>query len=645
MRHIDDWMNSYTASESLDISRDLALSHASQGGIVGRQIAALIRKDNLRAICEFELPSYDDPVWGPLEGPQEEHKGEDPTLVDWESIEDEGLREEVVDGWIRRRAETIRHCRQALAFFQKLGDLEIGIKKEEVAFEKFLEAEEACWVTNKLFRDARAGVVSFPPRVCGVLHAARVKIAQVLGKVPSLGELNLRFGPGATRGVKRKDANTRSKVSESPSCSEDLIGMAPAILGELPVYTSLHQKGEFDVVYLTPEGGVDMSEVWALVDLEVQDSRLGFVPKNYKTCRSVCIEPSLNVLYQGGIGEHLAMRLRKFGVDVRDQTRNQRLAKLGSLTGALATLDLSMASDTVATELVAELLPPDWFEVLRRARTVCVQCTDPATGRTYRIRQEKFSSMGNGFTFPLETLIFYALSRAAVDAVVGPKGIVSVYGDDIIVPSTAYSHVAEILHTCGFTVNQSKSYSTGLFRESCGTDWYGGIDVRPYYSKEWWSPRNLFVLHNFYVRTGDLVRSKEVEKRIHPDLQIYGPDGFGDGHLIGDFEPIRSRRHVERGFGGYTFATYQVKSPTDNTEGEYEIGVALYAAYQRKAASRRFTITTLGKTTLEALQWRFNRGHGVFGDSGTPLPEKKGRKCLDLPGHDGYRKISIYTFG
>jgi len=643
MHHIDDWTDSYPANLSLDISRDLAVSHALQGGTVGHQIVALIRKDDIRAVCEFELPSYEDPIWGPIEfGSKTWSKGDDPTLVDWDDIEDEGLREEVLMDMYRHRAERIRHCRQALAFFQKLRDLEIGINRKENAFEKFLEAEEACAETNALFRKTRTGEVSLLPRVGAVLHGARIKIASVLGAVPDLRKLNLRFGPGATRGVKRSEACLRTKMSESPACSEDLLSMAPAILGELPSYVELHEDAVRSSIRVNPEEG--WYDVMASVELSIQTSKLSFVPKNFKTYRSICVEPSLNVIYQAGLGEYLAMRLKKVGVDIRDQSRNQYLSRLGSFTGALATLDLSMASDTVATELVAELLPPDWFEVLRRARTSNVECHDPVTGRMYTIRQEKFSSMGNGFTFPLETLIFWALAESATEAEVG-SGVVSVYGDDIIVPTTAYDRVVETLRTCGFTVNLGKSYHTGKFRESCGTDWYGGINVRPFYSKEWWSPRTLFVLHNFYVRTGDADRAKRVESMIHPALRIYGPDGYGDGHLVNpDFHPKYHKRHLARGFGGFTFETYQLTNEGHKEPGSSEYAVALYAAYQRASGNRRFAIRDCTRPNVLALQKRFDRGHGNFGEAGTPLPERDGVKVLALPGTCGYKKVSIYTF-
>lgn len=100
------------------------------------------------------------------------------------------------------------------------------------------------------------------------------------------------------------------------------------------------------------------------------------------------------------------------------------------------------------------------------------------------------SSMGNGFTFPLQTMIFATLVRATYDEL-GIKPVnhgasrnYAVFGDDIICLSEAYDVVVEVLHSCGFSVNIQKSYATGPFRESCGGDYFKGHDIRGVYLKE-----------------------------------------------------------------------------------------------------------------------------------------------------------------
>jgi hypothetical protein len=86
--------------------------------------------------------------------------------------------------------------------------------------------------------------------------------------------------------------------------------------------------------------------------------------------------------------------------------------------------------------------------------------------------------MGNGFCFPLETLIFASLCETAYQESSLPSDY-SVYGDDIIVRKSVANRVVELLKLCGFTVNRDKTFLSGPFRESCGADWFKGEDVRP----------------------------------------------------------------------------------------------------------------------------------------------------------------------
>lgn len=202
------------------------------------------------------------------------------------------------------------------------------------------------------------------------------------------------------------------------------------------------------------------------------------VPKSSDIDRAAAKEPDLNVYLQKGIGKHIRARLKLFGIDLDDQSINQEYAYRGSLDGSLATLDLSSASDSVTWVLCKELLPWQWFDVmsdLRSPRGVL------PGGKV--IEWEMFSSMGNGFTFELESLLFYALTRAVCYHTRTP-GSISVYGDDIIIPTRAAYTLRRVLGWCGFKVNTSKSYWDGAFRESCGKHYYAGLDVTPFYCKK-----------------------------------------------------------------------------------------------------------------------------------------------------------------
>jgi hypothetical protein len=610
MRKIAHWLEEFSPAESLDIYRELAYSHARESGPLKDQLLSLIRAGDFRGLVEFEL-----------------------------NYSDESLS-----------VNSVKNARQALAFFQKLPDLKIGIDKEKVALQKFLEAEELCRETNSILSMRRSGLCSWPGRVESIFLSAQRKIARVLGPVPSISELDLRFGPGATIGTKRSEASIRRKLTEELQCSEDFLPIASMVLGEMPHLVGIHETDR-DVERLnitSCEGGLIIDEM-ASVPVEIVPARLNFVPKNAKTCRSICVEPGLNVLFQLAVGSWMAKRLAAFGVDIRDQSLNQRRAREGSLTGALATLDLSSASDTISREIVYELLPLDWAELLHWGRSN--KATLPS-GEV--IAQEKFSSMGNGFTFPLETLIFWSLAASCCEQ----DSDVSVYGDDIVLPTKDSALLMEILRYAGFKVNVGKSYTSGPFRESCGKDYIRGIDVRPFYAKGWVNGQLLFVLHNFYVRNADPDRARWVENLIHPALRIWGPDGYGDGHLVGDHERRRPHKYHIRGFGGYFFDTFTTKQRRDIVPiAAGDAVLPAYTVYRRSGVTDVKIVDVISgethqldapdggnvdvckSTLLRDLQ------HRLVQSAPLPLPEKEGTKALTLPGVDGYKKITIYTLG
>lgn len=198
------------------------------------------------------------------------------------------------------------------------------------------------------------------------------------------------------------------------------------------------------------------------------------VPKKTDIDRVACKEPDQNMFIQKGIGRHFRASLRRNKINLNDQSINRSLAHRGSVTGELATLDLSNASDSVTRELVFTMLPVTWFTLLDSVRS-------PVTiidGEEHL--NEMFSSMGNGFTFELESLLFYAIARS-VARFEGVRGIISVYGDDLICPTGMAHQLSEVLNYFGFQVNPDKSYIEGPFRESCGGHYHNGVDITPFY--------------------------------------------------------------------------------------------------------------------------------------------------------------------
>lgn len=476
-------------------------------------------------------------------------------------------------------------ARQCVAFFSKRDDIDLGIDRKELAFSKFIESELCCRLTNERVIRARSEQTS--ARVASVLYMAQRKIERILGDLPSLSELDIAFGPGANTNV-RKTTSSRWKLAAKPACSADMASSVFQLLAEIPSYTSFHGTNIYE---LPSSDGVDRTTQddpigWS-VPVEVHDGNLMFVPKDAKIDRAIIVEPSMNSLLQKGYGSHIKRRLMKHGVNLYDQSINRGRAREGSMHNRLMTVDLSSASDTIAKELVSELLPLDWYLALNECRTSTVVYSDK--NWDYRIRLEKFSSMGNGFTFELESLIFYALTQA-VCHYEGVKPDVTVFGDDIICPSIVYDALEEVFSFCGFSINKSKSFRDGNFRESCGADYFKGVNVRPFYQRTTWSWATLTSFHNFLVRSGwsvlfpDLL---EYTVQGRPDsLRNYGPDGFGDGHLLGEWSAEPFRR--DRGWGGYTFKTW-VSLPLrkkDICGGDSLL--PSYSVYRRMSASESF---------------------------------------------------------
>ncbi len=233
--------------------------------------------------------------------------------------------------------------------------------------------------------------------------------------------------------------------------------------------------------------------------LLVEGSRLSFVPKNRDTRRSICVEPTLNGYYQLGIGNVLASRLdRRLGIALDTQPEsNRKLAKLGSIDGSFGTIDLSSASDTIAYELCRWALPPDVMYAIDLTRC---QYT---SYKGERIELHMVSSMGNGFTFPLQTGLFAAVVHACAsieglpltraDSVDPNWGV---FGDDIVVPSKVYNRVVRLLTLLGFRVNLEKSFNDGFFRESCGEEYYSGTHLRGVYIKTLRTQQDRYVAIN-----------------------------------------------------------------------------------------------------------------------------------------------------
>jgi hypothetical protein len=241
----------------------------------------------------------------------------------------------------------------------------------------------------------------------------------------------------------------------------------------------------------------------------VEGSKISFVPKNREIMRSICSEPSLNMFYQLGLGSVLEQRLKAFtGIDLAVQPdRNRELALQGSVDGSFATIDLASASDTISLNLLADCLPRGIYALLCKLR-----CKKTAFDGQF-IDLHMVSTMGNGFTFPLMTSIFacallavYRVYGIPVDHPFRSRGNYGVFGDDIVCVAKAFRPLCSFLERLGFFVNGGKSFNEGPFRESCGVDFFSGVNIRGVYCKTLDTPQALTVLVNrlndWTARTG-----------------------------------------------------------------------------------------------------------------------------------------------
>jgi len=359
------------------------------------------------------------------------------------------------------------------SFLSKYKGLKTGYDLEAEALKKFRASEESCRAANErliAFRESRFTPFGACRDLGSVFHIAQRKIAKVLGphKLPRYNDFG--WGPGATSDLRRAEAYLDTKIKQAPfTVSPDALELARWV-----IQTDLHWSAA--VLGVAPG---DITLPYTLLDkafVLTDESEVCFAVKNAKTHRTIAKEPRLNSFLQKGYGRRFRRSLKRVGIDLDDQTPNQIGASRAWLTGE-ATLDLRAASDSNATELVYELFPPDWAIALDSLRTHHARLPDGSV-----IELQKFSSMGNGFTFELETVIFWALASAVTDLSGG--GEVLVYGDDIIVPGAAAAKLIEVLAFCGFEVNTKKSFVGGVFHESCGKHYFRGVDVTPCYQKE-----------------------------------------------------------------------------------------------------------------------------------------------------------------
>jgi len=389
------------------------------------------------------------------------------------------LMELTVDPLDFETAEGFRDAYLACKLLSKCQFIDAGYDKEALALLKFRKFEQQCGETNDRlkwrFSSQRikfewdltnevgdCSALSFAEHDA-LLSKMRRKISSILG--PFNAEEFMDFaswGPGVTTKLKGGDVSAAKKFQCETGITRDLYPLAEKIIpSAYPGWAAILKTNGYPT-------------------LEIGNAVVT-VPKTSKIDRVIAIEPGLNLWFQKAIGKMIRRRLGRTGIDLNSQIRNQQLAKASSLTGVDATVDFSSASDSIASGLVEELFDSEstWFAVMDICRSRYGVIGKPGVDPS--LRWKKFSSMGNGFTFELESLIFYAAASVCCEKCGVPVSRISVYGDDVIIPVEAYTTFCSFSKFLGFSVNLEKSFSSGSFRESCGAHYFRGLDCKPVY--------------------------------------------------------------------------------------------------------------------------------------------------------------------
>jgi hypothetical protein len=411
-----------------------------------------------------------------------------------------------IEPWPDITLEQFRALMLAKSFFKKLED-RTNAKADAAALEKFLQTNMECkyWLLDLDYTASEQQLLgTFKKHVYNFYW--KDGLTSILPDFSDIYDAG-GVGPGSSIGAHGNDFFTKLFSSPLSTTSMGLYSAYEHNCQKVPNWADAekHRYAEFGEPTV------------------VTGNRLSFVPKNHNISRGICTEPTLNMFFQLGVGRHIEKRLSQyFGIRLASQPDfNRALAWEGSIDGQYSTIDLSCASDSMSWSMLQHVLPPGFAGWLDLFRSPSVTLPD---GRVVELNM--VSSMGNGFTFPLQTFIFSCVVSAVYEELgiklrrnlhpashvsnmtegchhldprnieVGKVGNWGVFGDDIIVETRAYDLTVRLLNLLGFKINAEKSFSEGWFRESCGGDFFKGHQSRGVYLKSLKTPASRYVAIN-----------------------------------------------------------------------------------------------------------------------------------------------------
>lgn len=461
--------------------------------------------------------------------------------------------------------------RTDLGYIRRAAFLTSCLKKTEVesdpyaesrALLSFLQANYTCkaWSLG----------VGHDPAIGFALEYARVMLrdwfepqcgTQLVVNMASI-EQAARFGPGVSLGMGRRPTQLYFKLGDSPmTAGTDFVRSWYEVSvrhNPLCEAAEMARKARHGPIDLTPVGSLSLQ------------------PKSYLTRRVCVTEPTCNTFFQLGLGEVMHRVLKQHtGIDFTVQpARNSMLAKWGSEYGIYATMDLKQCSDYIATGMVAYMFPRSVVQWVNALRTSDVNLKPYGLGD---MNLGMVSTMGNGYTFALQTALLTAVLFGVYKTLDIPierpcgadLGNFGVFGDDIVVDHEAFNLMAKCCEVLGLVVNRDKSFASGPFRESCGSDYFQGQNVRGVYFKRYPRRNDLYSIFNrsaiwsarFGIPLPNTLRfvhsclAQKAMQWVPPDEGItsglvspYPPEGIpfkeGNWHYASDI-PIVSKLRVE----------------------------------------------------------------------------------------------------
>lgn len=523
--------------------------------------------------------------------------------------------------------ESFRNAFAAISFLRKNEFLATSFDRQARALEKFRQSEEVCRLVNIRFQNLSRSPEYQLEDTAALLHAMTRKIEKILSpwSAEELFESGS-FGPGSSPIVTGDDTSAERKFREERT-----------ITGFL--YQLVWEPMKIAYPLWFRDGGLKLGPVFC------EFSKVITVKKNATIDRTIAIEPGINLWFQKAVGQMIRKRLLRSGVNLsgsrtviqrklmdsgsryvqtwqrinryiakrleQSSEINGQAARQGSKDSSLATIDFSAASDTISYELVRELIPHDWFVLLASCRTARYQLPGDTEAKLFH----KFSSMGNGFTFELESLLFYTAALAVVESIGLREDQVSIFGDDVIIPNEAADVFARFTAFLGFKVNVVKSYSTTYFRESCGEYYFSGVDVKPLFLKKW--SGSTFDVYNLANRIRMFAHNgtygcdgrfeavwKRLLKSLPEKLRLFGTLTGGHGCLWSNFDEAHPTR-LSKGLEGYSFRTFSFPAVMLDTDHPSLVVARVFSSSDREYSNsyslRRRTRTVL--TNGSTQQW------------------------------------------